>query len=45
MNARVVLFPKLNKQNNTIRYSKDERKNRWNPEIEKKRENATPKFE
>ena len=43
--CRVVLFPKLNKQNNTIRYSKDERKNRWNPEIEKKRENATPKFE
>ena len=43
--CRVVLFPKLNKQNNAIRYNKEERKNRWKPEIEKKRENATPKFE
>ena len=43
--CRVILFPKLNKQNNLIRYSKEERKNRWMPDIQKKRENSTPKFE
>ena len=43
--CRVILFPKLNKQNNMIRYSKEERKNRWKPDIQKKRENSTPKFE
>ena len=43
--CRVILFPKLNKQNNLIRYSKEERKNRWRPDIQKKRENSTPKFE
>lgn len=40
----VVLRPKLNKQNNFIRYSKEERINRWNPEIQKKRANETQKF-
>jgi len=43
--CRVVLIPKLNRQNNYIRYNKDERKNRFNPEIQKKRENQTPKFD
>ena len=43
--CRVVLIPKMNKQNNFIRYSEVDRKNRWEPEIQKKRENATPKFE
>ena len=43
--CRVVLYPKLNKQNNVIRFNKEDRKQRWKPEIEQKRENATPKFE
>jgi len=43
--CRVVLFPKLNKQNNVIRFNKEDRKERWKPEIEQRRENATPKFE
>ena len=43
--CRVVLFPKFNKANNIIRYNEKERKMRWKPEIQKKRTNATPKFE
>ena len=43
--CRVILFPKLNKQNNMIRYSKEERKNRWKPDIQNKGENSSPKFE
>ena len=43
--CRVVLIPKLNKQNNYIRYSKEDRKNRFMPEIQNKRENETFKFE
>ena len=43
--CRVVLVPKLNKQNNYIRYSKEERKKLWNPNTQIKRENETPKFE
>ena len=43
--CRVVLYPKLNKQNNVIRFNKEDRKQRWKPEIEQRRENATPKFE
>ena len=43
--CRVVLYPKLNKQNNVIRFNKEDRKQRWKPEIEQKRENATPKFD
>ena len=43
--CRVVLYPKLNKQNNFIRNDKQEREKRWLPEIQKKRENETPKFE
>ena len=43
--CRVVLYPKLNKQNNVIRFNKEDRKERWKPEIEQRRENATPKFE
>ena len=43
--CRVVLFPKLNKANNIIRYSKEERMSRFKPEIQKKRTNEVPKFE
>ena len=43
--CRVVLYPKLNSHNNFIRYDKEERENRWNPDIQKKRANETPKFE
>ena len=43
--CRVVLFPKLNKQNNFIRYNKENRDNRWKPEIQEIRANETPKFE
>ena len=43
--CRVVLFPKLNKENNIIRYSKEERMSRFKPEIQKKRTNEVPKFE
>ena len=43
--CRVVLFPKLNKQNNYIRYNKENRKSRWKPEIQNIRENETPKYE
>ena len=41
----MVLFPKLNKENNIISYNKDERKSRWKPKILKKRTNEIPKFE
>ena len=34
--CRVVFCPKLNLHNNFIRYDKEERENRWNPEIQKK---------
>ena len=43
--CRVVLVPKLNRQNNYIRYSKEDRKTLWNPNTQEKRENETPKFE
>ena len=43
--CRVVLYPKLNSHNNFIRYDKEKRANRWNPDIHKKRANETPKFE
>ena len=43
--CRVVLFPKLNKQNNFVRLNKEDKKNRWRPEIQKMRINETPKFE
>ena len=43
--CRVVLFPKLNKQNNFVRFSKENKENRWKPEIQKLSSNKTPKFE
>jgi len=43
--CRVVLFPKLNKANNIVRYNKEERMSRYKPEIQKKRTNEVPKFE
>ena len=43
--CRVVLFPKLNKQNNFIRLNKEDKKDRWKPEIQKMIANETPKFE
>lgn len=43
--CRVVLYPKLNSHNNFIRYDKEEKANRWNPYIQRKRANETPKFE
>ena len=41
----MVLFPKLNKQNNFVRFSKENKENRWKPEIQEKMSNETPKFE
>ena len=43
--CRVVLYPKLNKQNNFVRFNKENRENRWKPEIQNIRANETPKFE
>ena len=43
--CRVVLFPKLNKQNNIIRYNKEDLKKRWKPQIQEKKSNESPKFE
>ena len=43
--CRIVLFPKFNKQNNFIRYNKEDRNNVWKTEIQKIRSNETPKFE
>ena len=43
--CRVVLIPKLNRQNNYIRYTKEDRKNRFIPEIQNKKENETYKFD
>ena len=43
--CRVVLFPKINKSTNVIRFNSEDRKMRWKPEIQQKRANEIPKFE
>ena len=43
--CRVVLFPKINRSTNVIRFNSEDRKMRWKPEIQQKRANEIPKFE
>ena len=40
-----MLSPKLNKYNNFIRLNKEDKNDRWKPEIQKMIDNETPKFE